>query len=269
MSDNNLVLFETPAPHVALLRINRPEKRNAMNEQTRRAMIDAWLRVKDDDDIWVAVLTGVGDASFSAGNDLREIYHGLPDDPWQPPVRDAHTVGMAAMRGLGLRKPVIAAVNGYCLGAAFAVALACDIRICSPNASFACTEVRYSHMAGGGQATRLARMLPMGPAMELVLLGDPIDAETALRWGIVNRIVPQERLVETAVAMASRMTSVSPTLLNDTKEFMYLSQGRPLDDALHMESVYYERIRQAPEYDEGTRAFAERRTEKVAAPAAR
>ncbi|MBI2886355.1 MAG: enoyl-CoA hydratase/isomerase family protein [Chloroflexi bacterium] len=269
MAEEQPVLFERRDDHIAIIRFNRPDKRNAMNEGTRRAITDAWLRFKDDSDLWVGILTGVGDISFSAGNDLREIYQGLPDDPWVPPVRDANTIGMATMRGLGIRKPVIAAVNGYCLGAAFAIALACDIRICSPNATFGCTEVRYSHMAGGGQATRLATMLPMGPAMELVLTGDSIDAETALRWGVVNRVVPQEQLLDAAIDLAHRMTKVSPVLLYETKEFMYQALGQTLEAGLHLEGLYYERIRRSPDYDEGTRSFAERRAPQFSGQADR
>ena len=259
----DLVVLERPAEHVALITINRPEKRNAMNEHTRRGMIDAWLEFKDDPDLWVSVLTGAGELAFSAGNDLREISTGLPDDDWRPPVRDSHTVGMAAMRGLGIKKPVIAAVNGYCYGAAFAVALACDVRLCAPEATFGCTEVKFSHMAGGGQATRLARFIPMGPAMELVLTGESVDAETALRWGIVNRIVPQAELVGAAIDLALKMCKAGPDLLSETKDFMYQSLGYSMEDALYLEGIYYDRIRNSERYDQGTQQFVKNRNAHV------
>ncbi|MEO9256628.1 MAG: enoyl-CoA hydratase/isomerase family protein [Tepidiformaceae bacterium] len=260
---NDLVLFERPVDHVALITINRPEKRNSMSEHTRRAMIDAWLKFKDDPDLWVAILTGAGDLAFSAGNDLREISTGLPDDDWQAPVRDSHTVAMAAMRGLEIKKPVIAAVNGYCFGAAFAVALACDVRLCSPNATFGCTEVKFSHMAGGGQATRLARFIPMGPAMELALTGEAVDADTALRWGLVNRVVPQAQLVPEALELAKRMCIAGPDLLSETKDFMYQSQGLSLENALYIEGIYYDRIRNSPRYEQGTKQFVKNRDAHV------
>lgn len=259
----NLVTFETPADHVALITINRPEKRNSMNEATRRAMIDAWIRFQDDDDLWVAILTGAGDLSFSAGNDLRELATGMTDEPWTAPVRGLHTVGMAAMRGLGVKKPVIAAVNGYCFGAAFAVALSCDVRICSPNATFGCTEVKFSHMAGGGQALRLARYIPMGQAMELALTGDSIDADTALQWGIVNRVVSQEELVPAAVHLASRMVNAGPALLQETKDFMYRTLNASLDEAFSLESVFYDRIKADPRYDQGTQQFVTNRNAHI------
>jgi enoyl-CoA hydratase/carnithine racemase len=259
----DLVLFERPIEHVALITINRPDKRNAMSELTRRAMIDAWLKFQEDPDLWVAILTGAGTLSFSAGNDLREIATGLPDDGWKPPVRDSSTVAMAAMRGLGIKKPVIAAVNGYCFGAAVAVALSCDIRLCSPEATFGCTEVKFSHMAGGGQATRLSRFIPMGPAMELVLTGEAVDAETALRWGIVNRVVPQDELVAESIALARRMCNAGPDLLIETKDFMYQSQGQSIEDALYLEGIYYDRIRNSPRYEQGTKQFVQNRNAHV------
>lgn len=260
---SNLVLLERAAEHVAVITINRPEKRNSMNEETRRGMIEAWLEFKNNDDLWVAVLTGAGSLSFSAGNDLRELATGISAEPWQPPVLDISTIGMAAMQGLGVKKPVIAAVNGYCFGAAFAVALACDVRICSPEATFGCTEVKFSHMAGGGQATRLARFAPMGAAMELALTGDAIDAETALRWGIVNRVIPQDELRDEAVKLASKMCVAGPALLTETKDFMYQSLGLSLENALYLEGLYYDRIRSSPRYLEGTEQFVANRNAHI------
>lgn len=261
---SDAVLLERAADHVAVITINRPEKRNAMNEITRRGMIDAWLKFKNDDDLWVAVLTGAGELSFSAGNDLRELATGIDAPPWEPPVLDVSTIGMAAMQGLNLKKPVIAAVNGYCFGAAFAVALACDIRICSPEATFGCTEVKFSHMAGGGQATRLARFFPMGAAMELALTGDAVDAETAQRWGIVNRIVPQADLRGEAVKLASKMCVAGPELLMETKDFMYQSLGLSMENALQLEGLYYDRIRNSPRYQQGTEQFVANRNAHIA-----
>ena len=170
---------------------------------------------------------------------------------------------MAVMQGLQVNKPVIAAVNGYCLGAAFGLALACDILYCSPNAVFGCSEVKYSHMAGGGQATRLSQIIPIGWAMELALTGDSIDANKALDLGIVNRVVDQKDLMNKCMDLADRMNSVSSALLSNTKEFLYKSRSLPLNEGLHLEGIYYERIRQAEEYDVGTQDFAEGRRKSV------
>lgn len=254
-----LVLFERD-DRTAIITINRPDKRNSFTEATRRELIDHWIAFREDPDLDVAILTGAGDVSFSAGSDLREIARGIEADAsWVSPVRGLSSIALAGMQGLNINKPVIAAVNGYCLGAAFAVALACDIRLASPNAVFSAAEVKYGHMAGGGQATRLARMLPFGWALELCLTGDRIDAETALRIGVINRIVPQDKLLDEARALAGRMIECGPTVVRETKEFMYRSLGLPLNEALHLEGLYYERIRRTRDYDEGTTAFAERR----------
>lgn len=245
---------------VAYLTINRPERRNSFSENTRRKLIDSWMDFKNDDEIDVAILTGAGNIAFTAGSDLREIARGLeienPD--WQPPVGNISSIGLAAMQGLNIEKPVIAAVNGYSLGFGFALALACDIRIATPNARFAASEVKYGHMAGGGQATRLAKMIPMGWAMELALTGDQIDAETALRIGVVNRVVPEAKLIEECTDIAQRMIECGPTVVRETKAFMYRSLGLPLDEALDLEGVYYARIQASEDYDIGTTAFADK-----------
>ena len=257
MTNNSLVLYEKK-DNIALITINRPEKRNAMDEATRRAIIDAWVRFREDQASMVAIITGTGDVAFSAGNDLKEVYQGLPEDTsWISPIKGAGSIQLATMQGLKINKPVIAAVNGYCLGAAFGLALACDIRYCSPNAVFGCSEVKYAHMAGGGQATRLSHTLPMSWAMELTLTGDSIDADTAQRLGIVNRVVSQDNLVQSCLDLAKRMTVTSQTLLSNTKEFLYKARSLPIDEALHLEGVYYDRIRQVAEYDQGTKDFAE------------
>jgi E-phenylitaconyl-CoA hydratase len=263
MAKNSDVLYEKIGK-TAVITINRPEKRNAMNEQTRRGIIDSWIKFRDDSDANVAIITGSGDVSFSAGNDLAEIYKGgSNDDSWISPIKGAGSLQMAVMQGLEINKPVIAAVNGYCLGAAFGLALACDILYCSPNAIFGCSEVKYSHMAGGGQATRLSHTIPMGWAMELTLTGDSIDSKRALDLGIVNKVVEQKDLLNTCLALADRMNSVSSALLSNTKEFLYKAHALPLNEALQLEGIYYEWIRRAEEYDLGTQDFAEGRRKSV------
>lgn len=260
MATDQLVQYEVEG-RIATITLNRPEKRNAFSENMRRQLIDIWVAFKADDDVDVAILTGTGETSWSAGSDLREIANGLQiEDPdWKPPVEGMGTIALACMEGLEINKPVIAAVNGYALGFAFGLALACDIRICTPNARFASSEVKFGHMAGGGQATRLARMIPFGWAMELVLTGDQIDAETAKDIGIVNRIVPQDKLMDEARDLARRMTDGGPIVVRETKAFMYRSLGQPLKEARHLEGLYYDRIRDSKDYDEGTQAFAEKR----------
>lgn len=252
----DLVLYEVK-DRIATITINRPEKRNSFTENTRRQLIDHWVRFKHDDDADVAILTGAGDVAWSAGSDLREIGTGIQvDDPnWRPPIEGVSTIGLACMSGLNIEKPVIAAINGYALGMGFALALSCDIRIGTPKARFACTEVRFGHMAGGGQATMLPQSVPLGWAMELTLTGDQIDAETAERIGVVNRIVPEDRLMDECRHLATRMIECGPTVVRWTKKFLYRSIGQSYDDAHALEGIIYGRIASSKDYDIGTQAF--------------
>ncbi|MBM3138644.1 MAG: enoyl-CoA hydratase/isomerase family protein [Chloroflexi bacterium] len=253
---SDLVRYEV-SERIATITINRPEKRNSFTENTRRQLIDHWMTFKYDEDADVAILTGAGNVAWSAGSDLREIGTQIQvDDPdWRPPIEGVSTIGLATMQGLDIDKPVIAAINGYALGFGFALALACDIRICTPNARFACTEVKFGHMAGGGQSTLLPQSVPFGWAMELALTGDQIDAETAQRIGIVNRVVPPEQLMAECRALAHRMVECGPTVVRWTKRFMYRAMGQTYLDALELEGLYYARIRSSKDYDIGTQAF--------------
>lgn len=252
----DLVRYEVQ-DRIATITINRPEKRNSFSEDTRRQLIDHWMTFKYDENADVAILTGMGDVAWSAGSDLREIGTGIkvsnPD--WRPPIEGVSTIGLACMSGLEIDKPVIAAINGYALGFGFALALACDIRICTPNARFACTEVRFGHMAGGGQATMLPHSVPLGWAMELALTGDQIDADTAQRIGIVNRVVPPDQLMADARHMAARMIECGPTVVRWTKKFMYRAIGQSYLDAMELEGLFYSRIASSKDYDIGTQAF--------------
>jgi E-phenylitaconyl-CoA hydratase len=255
---DELVRYEV-TDRIARITINRPEKRNSFTEDTRRQLIDHWMRFKYDEEADVAILTGAGDVAWTAGSDLREIGTGItvsnPD--WKPPIEGSSTIALACMAGLEIDKPVIAAINGYALGFGFALALACDIRICSPNARFASTEVRFGHMAGGGQATMLPQSVPMGWAMELALTGDQIDALTAERIGIVNRIVPADELLAECTRVATRMIECGPTVVRWTKRFLYNAMGQTHRDALALEGLYYSRIASSKDYDIGTEAFVQ------------
>jgi E-phenylitaconyl-CoA hydratase len=263
-----LVTYEVK-DRIAYITINRPEKRNSFTENTRRQLVDHWMTFKYDDSADVAILTGAGDVAWSAGSDLREIGTGIEvDDPdWKPPIEGMSTIGLACMSGLDIDKPVIAAINGYALGFGFALALACDIRICTPNARFACAEVKFGHMAGGGQATMLPQSVPFGWAMELALTGDQIDAQTAERIGIVNRIVQPADLMDDATKLAQRMIECGPTVVRWTKKFMYRAMGQSYLDTHAMEGMYYSRIASSKDYDIGTQAFVQAENIKQVRPA--
>src|SRR5207253_6011407 len=167
---------------------------------------------------WCAIITGAGTRAFSAGGDAKRRSAMLAgeidapaDDWWRSGEPNVIT-------GLEMWKPIIAAVNGYCLGGAFALALACDIRIASENAEFSMPELKLGSPGNMGVPYRLPRTIPLGPAMEMLLTGDRIDAQQALQWGLVNRVVPQSELMEAVLAMAQRIVANPPLGVRTTKE---------------------------------------------------
>jgi enoyl-CoA hydratase/carnithine racemase len=247
---------------IAYVTINRPEARNCLNHATRMGLASAWEEIRDDKDVWIGIVTGAGDTSFCAGGDLKENLarakgevHYDELDTYEGARRGRYT---SYLRQAGLNKPLIAAVNGYAAGGGFGLSLACDIRLCSENAQFGASEVRWSHMAGG-QAFILARTVPLGWAFWLCLTGQFIDAPTAYNIGIVQGVYPQGQLMDEATKLADTINANGPIVVQGTKEYIYNSLDMPLSMAATMESVYYARIRQSPDYDEGSAAFSQKR----------
>ncbi len=261
----NEVLYEKRG-HIGYVTINRPEKRNAANAAVQNGLGDAWLEINRDRDVWSAILTGAGEQSFCAGGDLRDNLARARGDLEAEPAAGmvgtrAHPRGYAGIREVF--KPVIAAVNGYAAGGGFGLALSCDIRLCSENAKFGASEVRWSHMAGG-QAYILPRTVPLGWAFWFCLTGQFIDADTAFRIGIVQGIYPQPNLMEEATKLAETINANGQIVVQHTKEFIYSSLDMPLSAARKMEGIYYQRIRQSPNYDEGSAAFVDKRRPQYA-----
>jgi len=247
---------------IAYVTINRPERRNSLNHEVRMRLADAWQEIRDDKEVWIGIVTGAGETSFCAGGDLKENLarskgevHYPELDTYEGRQKGRYT---AYMRSIGLYKPLIAAVNGYAAGGGFGLALACDIRLCSENAQFGASEVRWSHMAGG-QAYHLSRTVPLGWAFWLCLTGQFIDAKTAYNIGIVQGVYPQPQLMEEATKLAETINANGPIVVQGTKEYIYNALDMPLSMAATIEGVYYQRIRQSPDYDEGSAAFTERR----------
>lgn len=256
----NEVLLEK-RNHIGYVTINRPEKRNSANSAVQNGLGDAWEEINADSDVWIAILTGAGDQSFCAGGDLgdnlRRARGELPAERVAGPVGER--AGPRGYSGIhDVFKPVIAAVNGYAAGGGFGLALSCDIRLCSENAHFGASEVRWSHMAGG-QAYILPRTVPLGWAFWFCLTGQFIDAETAYRIGIVQGIYPQAQLMDEATKLADTINANGRIVVQHTKQFIYNSLDMPLSSARKMERLYYQRIRQSPDYDEGSAAFVEKR----------
>lgn len=241
--------------HVAYLTINRPEVLNAMDPETYQALSQAWIEVRDNPDIWVAIITGAGDRSFSVGADLRRTIPRRPE-LWELWLTQADPI---LNRGLEVWKPIIAAVNGYCLGGGLTLLFATDIRIAAEHATFGLPEVKRGFPAGNGGTQRALRNLPYAVAMEMLLTGDPISAQDALRYGLVNRVVPLPELMPTAEAYARRLCEIPPVALRGVKELAIRSQYMHINDGLRLEAALSHILRQSEDSQEAVRAFAEKR----------
>lgn len=240
---------------IAVITLNRPERLNAMDAEAYRALSEAWIRVRDDSGIRTAVITGAGDRSFTTGADLKSFVT-APDDLsgfWQT-QRD-----QLLNRGLEVYKPVIGAVNGYCLGGGMTLLLATDIRIAADHATFGLAEVKRGIIAGNGGTQRVLSQLPYAIAMELLLTGDRFDAATAERWGLVNRVVPQSELMDTAMEYAQRIAANAPLAVQAAKELALRSRDMDLTSGLRMEQAMNRLLQFTADAQEGPAAFAEKR----------
>src|SRR5687767_4948757 len=204
MTGPEVVLVEQRG-RVALVTMNRPDKRNALDGQMRCAFLGVMDRLRRDANTRAIVVTGAGDKAFIAGADINEFEGRSPVDQYR--VMKLPTVFDAIER---CPKPVIAAVNGFCLGGGMELALACDIRIASMNAKFGQPEVNLGIIPGGGGTQRLPRIIGLGHALRLILTGDMITAEDALKLGLVEEIMPPEALIDRAVAIGEQIASKSP-----------------------------------------------------------
>lgn len=241
--------------HIAIVTINRPEQYNALDAEHYAALSDAWVRVRDDHDVRCAIITGAGDKSFSTGADLKTKIGSKTTaaDFWltqKDPLLN---------RGLEVWKPVIAAVNGYCLGGGVTLMLATDIRIASAHAQFGVPEVMRGIVPANGGTQRLLSQLPYAIAMELMLTGSRMDAETAARWGLVNKVVPADQLMTTALAYASRIAANAPLAVQAAKELAIRSRDMPMSSGLRMEQFVNRMLQATEDVQEGKQAFAEKR----------
>ena len=240
---------------VAVITINRPERLNAMDAEAYQALADAWARVRDDPEVRVAVITGAGERSFSTGADIKSFIGAPPglSEFWLTQK------GQLLNRGLELWKPVIAAVNGYCLGGGMTLLLATDIRVAAEHASFGLSEVKRGVLPANGGTQRLLAQVPHAIGMELLLTGRRIDAATAERWGLVNRVVPMARLMETAMEYATEIASNAPLAVQASKEMALRSRDMDLATGLRMEQAINRILQSSEDVQEGVTAFSEKR----------
>ena len=251
---------------IALITFNRPERRNAFSPESIIRLAEAWIAYRDDDSLRVAILTGVGDKAFCAGGDLGRLlplFTGArqPDDEWDHKLMGdlPHYMSTALLRPFELYKPIIAAVNGYALAGGSELLQATDIRIASTRASFGLTETQRGLVPGAGSMVRLPRQIPYCKAMELLMTGDAMSAQEALRIGFVNEVVEPDRLMPRAFEFAERLKRNGPIAVAAVKEAVLRTSGVPLDEAYGIEAEISARVTRSEDAREGPRAFMEKR----------
>jgi len=254
MSQSYETLLIERRERVAIITINRPEKRNALNIQTRAEGAAALEELRDDESIRVVIFTGAGDKAFIAGADIAEFAGRTAVTQ-----RDVMT-GRSLFTAIDtFPKPVIAMVNGYCLGGGCELALACDLRVASERASFGQPEINLGIIPGGGGTQRLTHLVGEGKAMELILTGEIINAQTAYSYGLVNLVVPAEELEAKTLEIANRIAEKSPIALRMAKEAVKTASRSTLDEGLRREIDLFALCFSSADKDEGVTAFLEKR----------
>lgn len=242
--------------YVAHLVIDRPAKLNAMTVAMDHRMNDLVFELNNDKSVRCIVLSGAGDRAFSAGSDITDLDE--YGDNWS--YRNRFDARGDYARAIWLiRKPVIAAVNGYCIGGGLEMASASDIRIATPRASFGAGEIRWGWHGGSGQTQFLTHLIGPGYASRLLLTGDRIDGEEALRIGLVQQLVPADQLIDTALALAQSIASKSPIAVEKTKHMVRVAQNVPLETALIVENDSFSYLMKTEDAAEGRAAFGEKR----------
>ncbi len=239
---------------IATITLNRPEALNAITPEMLRQLSEALVDFRDDDQIMVGIITGSGEKAFSIGADIRtmlpEMKRARAQNLPEPPT---------IMCGLTIWKPLIAAVNGACLGGGLELALACDLRIASENATFGMPEVTLGLIPGWGGTQRLPRAIPMAKAAEMLLTGRPINAQEAYRIGLVNRVVPLAQLMSTARQLAELLCRPAPLAVRAAKQAVLQGIELALEDGLSLERRLNDFLLATEDFEEGCRAALENR----------
>jgi len=236
----------------ALITINRPEARNAVNGEVATGLEAAIDRLEAEDGLWAGVLTGAGSV-FCAGADLSVFAAGRDDEMF---TERGHFGGFVK---LPRTKPVIAAVDGPALAGGFELALACDLIVASTNARFGLPEVKRSLVAAGGGLVRLPRILPQQTAVRMLLTGDPIDASTAHQFGLVSELVEPGQAVEAALALTGRINANAPLAVRETRRLALISSDTDPEDIWAASRRALTELSGTEDYQEGPRAFFEKR----------
>lgn len=244
---------------VLLITLNRPEKMNSLDSEMMDGLAAAWERLRTDDDLWAAVVTGAGERAFCSGRDLFARAPGSFEYHEEKGPRVPNSDGARqSFVPSDISKPIIGAINGYALAGGFALALACDLRIASETARMGSMSVKRN-LLGGGQVVRLAHYVPFAKALELLLMGDHISAQEAERIGLINAVTPPADLLPTAMDWAERICRNGPLAVRAQKMVAYQALKLPWNEATRLEGDQYDALLETEDVREGHLAFKERR----------
>ncbi|MDP9121162.1 MAG: enoyl-CoA hydratase-related protein [Acidobacteriota bacterium] len=247
-------ILEEREGRVAILTINRPDKLNALNDQVRDEVLAALARLEGDAGVGVVVVTGAGEKSFIAGADIGEFAGRSPFDQ-RHAMRSPRIFDVMA----SFPKPVIAMINGFCLGGGCELALSCDLRIASEKARFGQPEINLGLIPGGGGTQRLSRLVGLGHAMRLILTGEMINAAEAKEIGLVELVVPAEELRTKTLELAGKIAGKSPLTLRVAKEVVRAGQRLSIEDGIAYERDLFCLCFSSEDKEEGVKAFLEKR----------
>jgi enoyl-CoA hydratase/carnithine racemase len=243
------ILLYEKKDKIGCITLNRPERLNAMSRQLSSELTQTLQGLDEDPEVWVGIVTGAGDRAFCVGADLRDPGHRVAPEEWEAGYVSQLT---------SVKKPMIAAVNGYCLGAGFTLALACDIRVASEMASFGTPDQKLNTVDCYGSLA-LAHFVAPAIAMEILFTGDRITAQEAYRVGLVSRVVPQAELMSTAELIARKICENGPLAIRACKELAKRGRTLNLDDGLSLFKALVRPVLSSEDTQEGVAAFLEKR----------
>jgi enoyl-CoA hydratase len=248
---------------IALITIDRPEAMNALDPAMLFGLAEAWDSAEDDDDVWVVVITGAGDKAFCVGADLKLTIPAATGEArageLEAPADRFPNMSRTLLRGRLYPKPIVAAVNGHCIAGGLEMLLSTDLRYASPNATFALQEVKWGLLPLAGSTVRLPRQIPYCRAMELLLIGDRVSAETAHQMGLVNEVVADRPVLDRAMEVAERITRNGPFAVRKIKESVVRGLELPMEQAYTEELRLGAEVFASEDAQEGPRAFVEKR----------